>query len=45
MGLFIATGSDMPANPVAYVLQGIVFVIAVSLIFLATLASRKAWMR
>jgi hypothetical protein len=43
-GLFVVAGAGRVANPVPFILQGLVFVISVGLIFLGRHAARRAWL-
>jgi len=44
IGIFIIAGAGKLANPVPFILQGLVLVISVGLISLAHHAARKAWL-
>jgi hypothetical protein len=44
IGIFIIAGAGKVANPVPFILQGLVLVIAVGLIFLARHAGSRAWL-
>ena len=44
IGIFIVAGAGRIANPLPFILQGLVLVISVGLIFLARHAASKAWL-
>ena len=44
IGIFIVAGAGKVANPVPFILQGLVLVVSVGLIFLARHASSRAWL-
>ena len=44
IGIFIVAGAGKVANPVPFILQGLVLAIAVGLIFLARHAASKTWL-
>jgi hypothetical protein len=44
IGIFFVAGAGKLANPVPFILQGLVLVISVGLIFLAHHAARRAWL-
>ena len=44
IGIFFVAGAAKVANPVPFILQGIVLVVAVSLVFLARHAASRAWL-
>jgi hypothetical protein len=44
IGIFIVAGAGRVANPVPFILQGLVLVISVGLIFLAHHAANRAWL-
>ena len=43
-GIFIVAGAGRVANPVPFILQGLVFVISAGLIFLGRHAASRAWL-
>lgn len=44
IGIFIVAGAGRVANPVPFILQGLVLVISVGLIFLAHHAASRSWL-
>lgn len=44
LGIFVLAGAGRGGNPVAFVLQGLVLLIAVGLLLLARRAQRRAWL-
>jgi hypothetical protein len=44
LGIFVVAGAGKAGNPVPFVLQGLVLVIAVGLLLLARRAQSKAWL-
>ena len=45
IGIFFVAGAGKLANPVPFILQGLVLVISVGLIFLAHFAASRDWLR
>ena len=45
LGLFVIMDTNLSGNIAAYVMQSIVFLIAIGLIWLAGFASKKSWLR
>ena len=44
VGIFIVAGAARVANPVPFILQGIVLVVSIALVFLARQAASRAWL-
>ena len=44
VGIFVVAGAAKAANPVPFVLQGIVLVVSIGLVFLARRAASRAWL-